>query len=68
LNDRTLPERRNVKAALRQAGLSHRQVDAVLRGGWAALVGETEAENAELQEKLREITDALQSRATSARL
>ena len=62
-DDRTLPGRESVKAALREAGLSNRQVKAFLRGGWGALVGETEAENAELHEQLLAITQALQSHA-----
>ena len=49
---RDLPERRKVKRVLRDLGMSSRQVDAFLRGGWAALVGETQAEADELREKL----------------
>ena len=56
---RDLPERRAVKDALRAAGLSVRQVDALLRQGWRGLVGETEAETAELREKLSELRAAL---------
>ena len=48
----TVPERRAVKTALRQAGLSARQVDALLRSGWSGLVGESEAESAELRDQL----------------
>lgn len=51
-DDRTLPERKRVKDALRAAGLSNRQVDALLRAGWKSLVGESEAENAELRDAL----------------
>jgi 3-oxoacyl-(acyl-carrier-protein) synthase len=47
-----LPDRKVVKGALRQAGLSSRQVDALLRHGWSALVGETQAETIELREQL----------------
>ncbi len=47
-----LPDRKVVKGALRQAGLSSRQVDALLRHGWRALVGETQAEAVELREQL----------------
>ena len=54
-DDRTVPERRAVKAALRNAGLSNRQVDALLRDGWRALVGEAEAEAAELRERLADL-------------
>jgi hypothetical protein len=49
---RALPERRKVKAALRAAGLSARQTDALLRGGWAALVGQSQADVDELREGL----------------
>lgn len=52
VDDRPVPERRAVKAALRAAGLSNRQVDALLRAGWKSLVGESEAENAELRDAL----------------
>ena len=57
---RELPERKAVKDALRSLGLSNRQVDAVLRGGWRALVGESQAEAAELRDKLAELQAALQ--------
>ena len=60
--ERDLPERRQVKAALRSVGLSNRQVDALLRRGWAALVGETAAEAAELRDRLAELQRALQRR------
>ena len=53
---RALPERRDVKAALRAAGLSARQTDALLRGGWPALVGTAQAEAAELRESLDRLT------------
>ena len=43
------PDRRAAREALRKAGFSSRQADAVLRNGWKALVGEREAEFAELQ-------------------
>lgn len=52
-----LPDRKDVKGALRQAGLSARQVDALLRHGWRALVGETEAEAIELREQLDALRD-----------
>lgn len=47
-----LPDRKIVKDALREAGLSSRQVDALLRRGWSALVGASEAESAELRDQL----------------
>jgi hypothetical protein len=49
---RDIPERRDVKQALRDLGMSARQVDALLRSGWKSLVGETQAENEELKEQL----------------
>lgn len=58
--DRLVPERKSVKDALRAAGLSNRQADALLRRGWAALVGESQAETAELREKLAALQSALQ--------
>ena len=54
-----LPERRRVKDALRSAGLSNRQADALLRRGWAALVGESVAEAEELREKLAALQSVL---------
>lgn len=41
-----------MKGALRQAGLSNRQIDALLRSGWSGLVGESAAEALELREQL----------------
>jgi hypothetical protein len=55
MDGRAIPERKAVKAALRQTGMSARQVDALLRSGWAALVGETKAENDELRDQLAEL-------------
>lgn len=55
MSDRTLPERREVKRALRDLGLSARQVDALLRSGWRALVGESKAEADELRERLAQL-------------
>ena len=52
---RQIPERRDVKAALRGLGMSSRQVNALLRTGWQGLVGETQAELAELREQLAEL-------------
>lgn len=46
------PDRKTVKAALRGAGLSSRQVDALLRGGWRALVGDVQAESDELRDRI----------------
>ena len=52
VDDRPVPERRAVKAALRAAGLSNRQTDALLRAGWRGLVSESVAEAAELRDAL----------------
>ena len=54
-SDTQVPERKAVKAALRAAGLSHRQVDSLLRDGWKSLVGEVQAEAQELKDKLAEL-------------
>ena len=56
MNDREIPERSQLKSALRSTGLSSRQTDALLREGYKALIGETQAENEELQEQLDELT------------
>jgi hypothetical protein len=66
LSDRTLPERRDVKDALRAAGLSNRQVDALLRAGWRGLVSESEAEAAELRDALAALTVAVETNARRA--
>lgn len=52
-----LPDRKDVKGALRAAGLSARQIDALLRHGWRGLVGETQAEAVELREQLDALRD-----------
>jgi DNA-binding transcriptional MerR regulator len=57
--DRPIPERKAVKTALRDLGMTSRQVDALLRDGWKTLVGETEAENAELREQLAQLRQKL---------
>jgi hypothetical protein len=54
-----LPERKRVKDALRAAGLSARQIDGLLRGGWKSLVGATQAESEELRDELRELAATL---------
>jgi hypothetical protein len=53
-----LPERKDVKAALRAIGLSNRQVRALLERGWRGLVDETAAENAELLDRIEELRGA----------
>lgn len=45
-------DRRTVKQALRQLGLSSRQTEALLREGWRGLVGAREAELQELRDRL----------------
>jgi DNA-binding transcriptional MerR regulator len=57
--DRQLPERKQVKRALRDLGMSTRQVDALLRDGWKSLIGEAEAEAQELRERLAELQERL---------
>jgi hypothetical protein len=52
-------DRRAAKHALRGAGFSSRQVDALLRGGWRALVGEKDAEIAELEDALAAMAERL---------
>ena len=52
----TLPERREVKAALRAVGLSDRQVRALFDGGWRAIVGASKAEADELRDRLESLT------------
>ena len=54
-----LPDRRAIKAALRDAGLSNRQVKALLGSGWRGLVSETEAETQELRERIEELDGIL---------
>lgn len=63
MSDRTIPERRDVKRALRDLGLSSRQTDALLRDGWRALVGETQAEVDELRERIDSMLTAIENRA-----
>lgn len=63
-DERTLPERRDVKLALQGRPvpgfkMSQRQIDALLRGGWRALVGESKAEADELREALARFQVAL---------
>lgn len=53
-----LPSRKTVKEALRGLGLSNRQVRALLEHGWRGLVTDTEAENAELLDRLEELRGA----------
>lgn len=57
--NRNVPERRAVKQALRELGLSDRQVRALLSGGWKSLVGERDAEVEELKEALADMCASL---------
>ena len=50
-----VPERKVLKGALRAAGLSVRQVDALLRGGWRELVGVARGDADELRERLERL-------------
>jgi len=58
---RTVPERKAIKAALKSAGLSTRQVDALLRAGWKGLVGDTQAHCDDLIERLSRLTTSLET-------
>lgn len=64
--DRILPARRDVKAALRAAGLSVRQTDALLRDGWRGLVGQSQAETDELRERFERVLAAVENHAPQA--
>jgi DNA-binding transcriptional MerR regulator len=59
MTDRQIPERKEVKKALRGLGMSARQVEALLRDGWKSLIGEAEAEAQELRERLAELEERL---------
>lgn len=61
---RTVPPRKAVKAALRSAGLSARQVDALLRAGWRGLVGESAAEVDDLRERFQALAERLHHSVT----
>jgi hypothetical protein len=45
--------------ALRKIGFSSRQVDALFRSGWRALVGEKDAEIAELSDAVEAMAERL---------
>jgi hypothetical protein len=66
--ERTLPDRRAVRAALRGVGLSNRQADAFIRDGWKAVVGVVKAENEELREALTALNKlvAVETKSPSA--
>jgi hypothetical protein len=59
MTDRPIPERKHVKEKLRELGMTHRQIDGLLRAGWKNLVGETQAENEELHEQLKQLHETL---------
>jgi uncharacterized protein (DUF1697 family) len=59
MSDGSLPARKDVKAALRAAGLSNRQVKGLLASGWRGLVTESEAEASELRDRLDELSSLL---------
>ena len=63
MNDRLIPERKLIKRTLRECGLSKRQADAVLRDGWKALVGESEAELDELKDELKRLTTTIAAKS-----
>ena len=52
-------ERKAVKDALRSAGMSVRAVDALLRGGWAAVVGPEAAETDVLRDRISQLESML---------
>jgi hypothetical protein len=51
--------RKSLKEMLRAAGFSNRQTRALLERGWRGLVTETEAEAAELRDRLDELDGIL---------
>jgi hypothetical protein len=53
------PDRKLVKAKLREAKLSARQIHALLARGWRGLVDERMAEAAELRDQLDELQKRL---------
>lgn len=57
------PDRKAAREALRKIGFSSRQVDALFRAGWRGLVGEKDAELAELHDAVEAMAARLQSKA-----
>jgi hypothetical protein len=53
------PNRKDAREALRRAGFSSRQVDALFRSGWRGLVGAKDAEIAELQDAVDAMAERL---------
>lgn len=56
---RKIPSRLEIEQALRAAGLSSRQAKKLLAGGWRLVVGDENAEEAELIEHLDEMQKRL---------
>jgi hypothetical protein len=56
-----LPSRRDVERALRDCGLSVRQSKRFIAVGWSALVGEEQAEQEELIERLEGLANSLRN-------
>lgn len=52
-------DRKLIKAKLREAGLSNRQIKAFALGGWPGLCDETDAEEHEQSEQLKEAVEGL---------
>lgn len=53
------PTRKDIEAALRAAGLSHRQARKMLALSWPAVVGEAQAEADELRDRLEALSASL---------
>lgn len=57
------PSRPEIEKVLREAGLSVRQAKRLLSEGWRGVVGEREAEAAELRDRMVELESLLRSAA-----
>ena len=55
--------RPEIERLLRAAGLSHRQARKLMAVGWAGVVGEQQAEQDELRQRLAELEERLRSGA-----
>ena len=58
-----VPDRKAAKEALRKIGFSSRQVDALMKSGWRGLVGEKDAEIAELEDAVAAMAERLARKA-----
>jgi hypothetical protein len=58
-----VPDRKAARDALRKLGFSSRQVDALFRDGWRGLVGEKDAEIAELEDAVEAMAERLSKKA-----